>query len=318
MKFPQFSPSLWLGVFSVTCALLSTAVTALYTPPALAHAEHGHGEPQPEISKQFKAPKGMQISVAQGKAFQFLLATDSSLNIQILDEDGRPFYKIEGAAVWADVNSTAWHRARQPGGGAIPPHMKDQPPLEPKWLEVSQDGGLGWYDARLLDEEVQRFNLNLVVDGKKLAVPIAKVEPAAITGFWRPRVAQVSQAEEHLQAMIPGLSGQAIMLQRVGDSTVEVLDENGAPFIKLNDEGAWLAHEHPWAAQTGLFFAAPSQAERWVKVADGQILTYSDPRIVTPAKAKRSSKPAWVIPLRLNEQQADGKILGEMVWQKVD
>lgn len=294
-----------------------TIHTALIPSPAHAHAEHGAEGGIPTVSSKAKLPKGISLQVVKSNAYQFALATDGQQRIEILGEDKRAFLRFDGDKLYADLNATGWHRSRQPGGGPIPDRLKEAGSLEPNWILLDKQPGYGWYDPRLMNEEVAHFNLGLIADGKPLKVRIERVEPEPMTGYWRPLLTNEPEFNG-LNAMVPGLSGNAFMLSRmaVAQEEFEVLDEQGKPFLELRKDGVWLDSSHPWANKTELFHS-PGQADSpWVKVSETGTVTYSDPRLDNKPE-KTADIGNWSIPVKAKNGDKLSVLKGELKWQRI-
>lgn len=294
-----------------------TISTIALPEPAFAHAEHGTEGGIPTVSPKAKIPKGISLQVVKSNAYQFALATDGQQKIEVLGEDKRPFLRFEGDKLYADLNASGWHRSRQPGGGPLPDKIKENPNLKPNWIPLAKQTGYGWYDPRLLNEEIAHFNLALLNNGKPLNVRIERIEPEPMTGYWRPSL--INEPEfEGLLAMIPGLSGNALMLNRMGiaENEFQVLDDENKAFIELRKDGVWLDSTHKWAQASALFFNKGSQETPWVKVSETGTITYTDPRL-NQKPEKTSEVGTWSIPVKRKGGKEMNMLQGELKWQEI-
>ncbi|HEX4842439.1 MAG TPA: hypothetical protein VFV57_02115 [Limnobacter sp.] len=288
-------------------------LSVFWTSPVLAHAEHGTEGGVPTVVTPLT--KGIQLSVAKAAAYQFALSTNGQHQILVYGEDGtRPFLRLQGKKVEVDVHSTGWHRAQQPGGGAIPPALKENPNMPAKWVKLDESAAVGWYDPRLQQEDLTAFHLKISIDGKSKMLEVARVEAPEIQGFWRP---QITEELDHpaASAMIPGLSGNALMLIRQGPEAISVQDDQGRVFLRLDTEGVWLNHKHPWSGELGLFHEAASSGD-WVKVSTSNAVTYQDPRLKKNPK-DRKQVSTWRIPLAVSNLQSPLEIKGNTRWQSL-
>ena len=295
-----------------------TIYTPFHTDTALAHAEHGNEGGIPAVSPKAKLPKGISLQVVKSTAYQFALSTDGQQQIEIMGEDKRAFLRFDGNKLYADLNSTGWHRSRQPGGGPVPDRLKTKQPLKPNWVLLDQQPGYGWYDPRLLNEEMAHFNLGLRVNGKPASIRIERQEPEPMTGYWRPMLS-TDNLPDGLNAMVPGLSGNMFMLSRLTSAQAEyqVLDANGQPFIELRGDGVWLDSKHPWAARTELVYTPVTADSPWVKVSETGTITYADPRLdKKPAKASQTGQ--WAVPVRIKGGEKTSLLEGELKWQRIE
>lgn len=285
---------------------------------AMAHAEHGSEGGIPTVSPKAKLPKGISLQVVKSNAYQFALATDGQQKLEVLGEDKRPFLRFDGNKLYADVNAVGWHRSRQPGGGPVPDRLKENPQEEPNWILLEKQTGYGWYDPRLINEEVAHFNLQLLSDGKPLNVRVERVEAEPMTGYWRPTLT-TEPAFNGLNAMVPGLSGNAFLLSRLGtaQSEFQVLDDENKPFLELRKDGVWLLSTHKWANDSGLFFSAADKDSPWVKVSETGTVTYTDPRLDNKP-GKISAVGQWTIPVKRKESSDLSVLTGQLKWQRIE
>jgi hypothetical protein len=300
--------------FSFSTLLISSPFVAN---TAFAHAEHGSEGGIPTVSPKAKLPKGISLQVVKTNAYQFALATDGQQQIEILGEDKRAFLRFDGDKLYADLNATGWHRSRQPGGGPVPDRLKDNPKMKPNWVLLNKQPGYGWYDPRLIKEDVAHFNLSLLSKGKPLNVRIERIEPKPMTGYWRPLL--INEPDfTGLNAMVPGLSGNTFMLSRLGTAKGEfqVLDDQGKPFLELRKDGVWLNSMHAWANSVELFHNPGTDQSPWVKVSETGTVTYADPRLDNKPE-KTSETGSWVIPVKLKDGEQQSTLNGELKWQAI-
>lgn len=300
--------------FSFSTLIISALVP---TNLAFAHAEHGSEGGIPTVSPKAKLPKGISLQVVKTNAYQFSLATDGQQRIEVLGEDKRPFLRFDGNKLYADLNATGWHRSRQPGGGPIPDRLKDKPKQKPNWVLLDKQAGYGWYDPRLMNEEIAHFNLGMVANGKPINTRIERVQPEPMAGYWRPTLTTETEFTG-LNALIPGLSGNILLLARMGTTQEEfqVLDDQNEPFLELRNDGVWLNSTHKWAQETALFFSPGNEESPWVKVSETGTVTYSDPRL-DRKPAKISSTGTWAIPVKLKGATELNVLKGELKWQRI-
>ena len=307
--------TLGLGLAFFFSAL--TIYAPFHSEPGFAHAEHGDEGGIPAVSPKAKLPKGVSLQVVKSTAYQFALSTDGQQTIEILGEDKRAFLRFDGNKLFADLNATGWHRSRQPGGGPVPDRLKTKPAPKANWVLLDQQPGYGWYDPRLLNEEIAHFNLGMRVNGKPLKIRIERQEPAPMTGYWRPYL-RTENLPDGLNAMVPGLSGNMFMLSRLAtaENAFQVLDDQGQPFLELRGDGVWLDSKHPWAKQTELFYTPAADAD-WVKVSETGTITYAEPRL--DAKPKKASQTGeWAVPVKLKGSDKTSLLEGELKWQRIE
>jgi hypothetical protein len=316
VKTTWVKKTLGLGLAFFFSAL--TIYAPFHTQTALAHAEHGSEGGIPTVSAKAKLPKGVSLQVVKSTAYQFALSTDGQQKIEILGEDKRAFLRFDGNKLYADLNATGWHRSRQPGGGPVPDRLKQKPAPKANWVLLDQQPGYGWYDPRLLNEELAHFNLELRINGKPANVRIERQEQAPMTGYWRPTL-KTDSLPDGLNAMVPGLSGNMFMLSRLAtaESEFQVLDDKGLPFLELRDDGVWLDGNHPWAKQTELFYTLASADSPWVKVSETGTITYAEPRLDNKPKTN-SQTGRWTVPVRMKGGDKTSLLEGEMTWQRIE
>ncbi|HEY1058104.1 MAG TPA: hypothetical protein VGE55_05160 [Limnobacter sp.] len=310
---PKLRNSLLAGLIACACAQPA---------PGWAHAEHHNEGGVPTLKQTSTLPKGVDVSVVQTTAYQFALATNGQHAVDILDQRGKPFLRVRNGQVQADVNNPNWYRAQQPGGGAIPAAVKSGK-LPESWVAVQQADGIGWYDARLMDETLKAFTVKLRVDGQVHTLRVAREAEKPVTGFWQPKILAVRSTDnpalvDQLLTVIPGLSGQTVMVSILPgtEGSFEVLDEHMQAFARLGTDGALLNRQHPWSNSLGLFARAEQTADGWSEVSNSNTLAWQDPRL----KVQKPNKPgvqSWKIGLR---HQPDGAIVwidGESSWQPI-
>lgn len=284
------------SALAVALCLLPTAV--------FGHAEHGHGQAEPMVDPKFRLPAGVQLSVAKSNVHQFVVSTDGQRTVEVIDASGRPYLKIQGGKVLGDANNPALYRMVQPGGGRVPEHLKDgrsYRALHAKWTELARQTGYGWYDARLVDESAKPFQLTLRVDGRPMRVPVKWGHPNAFKGYWEPQFVQVPNSAD-FEALLPGLTSGTLSLRATASrkQDVEVLDNQGKPVIRLTDHGVFVNSQHAWASQLGLYYET-SAAAGWVKVSEGSMVTYQDPRLKAPEGSQGRQRFTWSVPVRLSQ-----------------
>ncbi|MCQ8896846.1 hypothetical protein NQT62_10435 [Limnobacter humi] len=310
---PKLRRTLLAGLMACACAQPAQG---------WAHAEHHSEGGVPTLKQASNLPKGVDVSVVQTTAYQFALATNGQHAVDILDERGKPFLRVRQGQVEADVNNPSWYRAQQPGGGAIPAAVKSGK-LPPRWTTVQQADGIGWYDARLMDETRKAFKLVVRIDGQAHTLRVAREAEKPVTGFWQPKILTVKSTDnpglaDQLLTVIPGLSGHTLMVSVLPgtEGGFEVLDNQMRAFARLGPDGALLNRQHPWSSELGLFPRPEQSAEGWSEVSNSNTLAWQDPRL----KVQQPGKPGvqrWTIPLR---HQPDGAIVwieGESSWQKI-
>lgn len=308
---------MWVWISSLLLAALASSQQAW------AHAEHGMGEPVPQLTSSKLLPKGVSLEVVKTTAFQFSLATDGKQSVEVLSDEGEAFIQIQQAQVRANTNSAYWYRAQQPGGGAVPERLKDGEhyrKLPAAWTSIAGQAGFGWYDARLLDENLKRFTLKLRINNQTIALPIERKAVAAFQGYWSNQL-QGADEQLGLHALIPGLTGGAIALRRSldGPDTLEVLDTRARAFLRSTADGFWVDTSHPWFKKLGLFVDSQRPITRadwgseWVKASNSSLLTYQDPRLQGQGKPAPAPQ-AWRIPVRLSGKAQQAHFSGNTVW----
>lgn len=301
--------------FFISTLLISTS---LHLPSALAHAEHGNEGGVPTISSKSKVPPGVSLQVVKSNAYQFALSTDGQQQVEIMGEDSRPFLRFKGNELYVDLNAKGWHRSRQPGGGPLPDRLKTKVRLKPNWVLLDKQTGYGWFDPRLMREDLPHFKLRMIVNGKPWAVTVERVEPEPMTGYWRPLLSS-NIMMEGLNAMVPGLSGNAFMLSRLLNEEAEfqVLDDAQRPFLELRSDGVWLDSQHPWASKLDLFYNPGTTAAPWVRISESGTVTYAEPRLSRkPANTREIG--TWSVPVKKKDSSIVVVLQGEHHWQQIE
>lgn len=308
---------LWFSRLAV--GLLLMACLTLFHNASRAHAEHGAGEPVPQIAKGTKLPKGINLEVVKSNAYQFSLATDGNQKVEIIGEEGVAFLRIDKSKVYANLSSPSWFRAQQPGGGAIPPSLKDGDAfkkLPPNWKEVAEHSGYGWYDPRLLQEDKERFKLKLSINGKLNEVSVVRVAVPGFKGYWTSTISKEPVFEE-LTVLMPGLSTGAISVRRdlKAKQNYEILDDRQLPFVQLTAEGCWVNVQHPWFEKSGLFVkkGEAANAKGWVKASSSGLITYQDPRLHVKDGEPKTTRQ-WKITIRVTGSDKVDTVEGDTRW----
>lgn len=284
-----------------------------------AHAEHGAGEPIPQVAKDTKLPKGVSLEVVKSNAYQFSLATDGNQKVEVIGEEGTAFLRIEKSKVFANLHSPSWFRAQQPGGGAIPPSLKEGSTfkkLPPNWKEVAEHSGYGWYDPRLLQEDTQKFKLKLSINGKVREIPVVRVAAPGFQGYWTSTITK-EPAFDEITVLIPGLSSGALSVRRdtKAKQNYEILDDRQLPFIQLNAEGCWVNVQHPWFEKSGLFVKKSEavSSKGWARASTSGLITFQDPRL--HVKDGEPKKPRhWKITVRVIGTEKMDTVEGDTEW----
>ncbi|MDX1667924.1 MAG: hypothetical protein R3194_00770 [Limnobacter sp.] len=238
----------------------------------------------PTIEGNDKLPEGISVSALKTNAWQFALAAKPGQNVEILDDNLKPFIRIQEGKVQANTRAAAWHRAQLPGGGRVPDILKNED-LPDKWLDIAEQTGYGWYDKRLLDEDNTHFTLPIRVDGTVYKLDVVRREADKPEGFWKARVT-AEPSWTWLSTISSGSSGQALMLSLLGPDAqpVEIMDANDQAFIRLQKDGVWVDASHEWADQLALNIDQAPGQEQWVQVANSPRFLYTDPRLALPEK----------------------------------
>ena len=121
----------------------------LATAPTLALA---HG-PEAKAVKARLAPlsdtlEGINAQVQTTVAPQLVVANDSPRTLEIFDQEGRVFLRINEQGVLADLASPAWYRSQTAARGVPIPEGASQD-AEPRWALVHKEPNWGWFDPRL-------------------------------------------------------------------------------------------------------------------------------------------------------------------------
>lgn len=243
---------------------------------------HGgsHGDTKggvPTLGSTDHLPKGVKMSIVKTNAEQFVLATDGQQTVEVLDENLKPFIRINQGKVQANLASQAWHRAQMPGGGLVPDAIKNKA-MAAKWVDVANQDGYGWYDKRLIDEQNTHFSVALKINGKITKLDVIRQAPEPLKGYWKAQVTEEPQWP-WLSTILAGKSGQAVMLS-LNKSTkheIEILDHQEKPFLRIGPDGTFVNNTHPWFE---LINVKASTGQGWVRVNESSRVHYTDPRLM--------------------------------------
>ena len=302
---------------------LAALLFGLVSPPLWAHWGARN-----DLRADLDAPRmpGVTVELHQDHfAPQLVLSNRSGQVLEILDEQGRAFVRIGPQGVSADHAADAFYKTLTPVGMRSPPGALS---ATPRWKMVAKEPAYGWFDARLAYAEMEIPPALLTatqvtpLGGWRIPVRLGG-KPMAFTGRFLYQPAPTGTATAVLRspaALAPGLqitlipgAVPAFLLHNRSSQTVQVLDPQGRPFIRVGADGAWADFSHPMTRRAVSRTGADTG---WLRLSADPVLTWLDDRAAWPGPAPKAGEPAiksWALPLRWGSKPLG--VQGETRWQ---
>ena len=296
----------------------------LVTAPTLALA---HG-PEAKAVKARLAPlsatlDGVNAQVQTTVAPQLVVANDSPRTLEILDQEGRVFLRINEQGVLADLASPAWYRSQTAARGVPIPEGASQD-AEPRWALVHKEPNWGWFDPRLRTDEIDvphdmehagtpgaisQWSVPVRFDGEESTLAGEfRYEPLPPGAFQSRLTSDPEPVKGVTVGQAPG-TVPAVHIHNQSGKPVVVADAAGRAHLRIGPGGSFInANQAPGEPQ-------------WVKVAGGSRYTWTEPRATygdlwppeTVSRAGRRAQVAtWSLPVTV-----DGKpvaVKGVVDW----
>lgn len=296
----------------------------LATAPTLALA---HG-PEAKAVKARLAPlsatlDGVNAQVQTTVAPQLVVANDSPRTLEILDQEGRVFLRINEQGVLADLASPAWYRSQTAARGVPIPEGASQD-AEPRWALVHKEPNWGWFDPRLRTDEIDVPH-DMEHAGTPGAISQWSVpvrfggEESTLAGEFRYEPLPPGAFQSRLTSDPEPVKGVTVGLAPGTVPAVHIHNQSGKPVVVADAAG----RAHLRIGPGGSFInanQAPGEPQ-WVKVAGGSRYTWTEPRATygdlwppeTVSRAGRRAQVAtWSLPVTV-----DGKpvaVKGVVDW----
>lgn len=273
-----------------------------------------HGNPDENWRAVAEQPAAdtLQVQVLNsplGK--QLIVANTGSQLLEIFGSGGRPFLQIGPEGVSADFAAPDWYRTQNPGKRQLPPGVTDN--ASPDWKPVSRETSWGWYDSRLgaVDQHAAkpRWSIPATLDGQPLALTGHLVSMSAARTLFQPRITQKASLSKVKSKIVPDVT-PALLLEYHGDNTLVVVDEDGAPLLRLNRSGVYANTLSESWRRLGRA-AQNNRDEGWARIASTPCYTWPDARLKRGDKATGNH---WQIPV--TEDGQDYVISGD--WASIE
>lgn len=287
----------------------------------------GDNAVQAELGEQDAIWQHMTVQVRHSLAPQILIANHGQQTLEILDQNGVAFVRIEPQGVFANVTAAAWYNTYSTAGLSVPKKARD-PDTPPQWQQVSEQSQWGWFDPRLASTDVppppgaQTQHVSQTFAAWQIPARIDGA-PVSLRGHYRYTPPQTRSRQARLRnenlaqngigvQLIPG-PVDAFMLQNHTDQSVTVMGYAGEPFLKIGPDAVQANLSSPTWREWGrvsLSADSPDEQVSWQRVAGGSTFTWLDPR--TQITDEQAAASQWQIPVQVGEQSL--ALAGESRW----
>ncbi len=305
-------------------------------PSAFAHADHP-STIVPLFNNLSQLPSGVTLSIVKSVDHQLVMRNTSTHTVEVLDDSGRAFIRVEPQGAYVDVNAVALYRTQGPIGSKVPDRIADGKAAA-DWKKVSEPSEFGWFDERIRIKDLEdadprslkshakpytspsgqhlvslgTFMIPVRIDGQPLRLRGNKILAPEPTGLWQQQLLKEPDWPE-VSVIVATGGAPAVILKNESPREVTVMDDAHQPLLRISSAGAYGNTSHPWWPRLNIagsgsgdpLDAGQTQStERWVKDSDGNQLPWVDPRLRTfdsPLSQTNTAKPgtqeAWSIPL---------------------
>lgn len=294
--------------------LAAIVLLSLFCHHAWGHAAHG-GERRATLDPLPASLHGITVQLAETLGTQLVVDNKTSTPLIVMAEDGKPFLRIQANRVEANVRHQTWLDSYYPGGL---PHREviDEAGDQPIWRVARSTSHWGWFDARLKPDAAKSDTWRIPVRfGKTEAVISGKFVSAIANGLWQASWQQAPKLPTGISVML--IPGQpfGVMLTNKTNKTVEVLDEQQRPFLRLSTKGTFAnTHSRLWQETAVQLALRQEQAQAWQKISDAPRFTWVEPRTLPETGTSLNHAKKWTITLLI-----DGKtttLMGVSRWVK--
>ncbi|MBQ0714471.1 MAG: hypothetical protein KBT61_02630 [Paraperlucidibaca sp.] len=294
--------------------LAAVVLTSLISSTAWSHAAHNEDR-RASIDPLPNALKGVTVQLVETLGAQLVIDNKTAKPLVILANDGKPFLRVSSAGVDANVRHQTWLDSYLPGGL---PHRKtiDGEGDKADWRMVRKTSHWGWFDERLKVENAKGDSWRIPVRyGDVDAVISGKFVAALANGLWQSSWQSAPKLPKGVSILL--IPGQpfGLMLSNSSRQTVEVLDDQKQPFLRLNAKGTFAnTHSALWQKTAVQSSLRQAQAQAWQKISATPRYTWVEPRTLPAAGASTKAVQRWNITLLI-----DGKatvLNGQSRWVK--
>lgn len=268
--------------------------------------------------------KGLTVQLHQDLiAPQLAVSNRTGKLLEVLDDDGRVFLRLGPKEASGDVKALAFHLSRGTAGADLRPSMLSK---TPQWQRLGKEPAYGWFDPRIATEKleipygIQSVGRSTPFGEWRIAARLGG-EPLSIGGIFLYEPPPAGQVQSRLlssAAPAPGVSVSLtprpvpmIFVSNSGKLPLNLLDENGRPWLRIGPDGVWAdAGSAFWRGMGG------TGGKGWQKLSAASSHAWADPRTAWRGAAPASSSPqtlkAWQLPMRLGDQAL--LVKGAAVW----
>lgn len=316
-------------------ALVLCATPLLVPPAAVAHRDPTLAVRLTEISPV--QPDGVTIDVLDSELSYLVLDNASDEPVHALDPDGQPFLQVSSDGVYGDLGSAYL--------GASPRAVKAGAEVElpccpyGDWVRLSPEQTWIWPDPRLDpplrdDAGTDSRGLGELTSTEPLATWEVEFRGGggefAVSGVVERKqvgevVTTVTEAPAGLDVSLIEARPPQMRVAVPAGRTLEILDDEGEPLVKVDDQGAFArADSVEYAAHLRAVRLPEEHSSGWVPVvgsAPGRV-TWADLRLDysadLPAQGTKGEGLVineWQIPVRIDGKHA--VISGQSDWTSV-
>jgi hypothetical protein len=283
--------------------------------------------------------EGLTVQVASSVTTQLVLENATGEVVEVLDDDGRAFLRLDGERVEANFDVASWYRSNDPFGQVDVPATALDDRITDDWRQVAMGPSWGWFDHRLHDgsrsvpgpsegggDILDRWVVPLLVGTRP-------VEVRGVVAFRPP----VGTYEAVISRQAAGLVGQvvngpapALSVEHLDTGIHVLLGVYGEPFLRFSPEGVEANLVSPtWHQVARAMSSVPLPAELsgtsqlpvWERIAPGRRFTWIDPRLSIPLAAPddpsfATSVASWSVPVQPEgaPAEATSDLKGEIRW----
>jgi hypothetical protein len=312
---------------SLGWTLLLAAVLA----PLAALAHGGDSRVRPVLGDLPPELAGVRVEVHRTVAPQLVLHNPTGHTIEVLDPEGVAFLRVGPRGTEGNLAARAWYTTYGPG--MKPPETLDA--SAPRWVRARAEPTFGWFEPRIDASDIVvppplaqagrpadlgRFEIPLHVDGRPIVLAGSfRFEPAP-SGAYAPKLTSPADLAPGVRVrLLPGRNA-GLFVESSSPHVLTVLDEAGAPFLRIGPEGvdanvASAAWRRSGRGTVDAVTAAGGTAA-WRRVSSSPRFGWIDPRAGHAKDAVPSDCDAtetWQVPMQLGDRPLH--VTGEVAWR---
>lgn len=276
-------------------------------------------------------PAEVIVQAQAGIATQLVASNPTATVLEVLDSTSRPFLRLSGAGVFADLEAAEFFTTSNPNG-VVPPGSGGGGPA--RWVQISAGASWGWYDHRLHPELTSApadptraarlidFQVPIRYGDARFAIR-GQVQFQPLLGAF-----QVTADPAPPGLMVQALPGKlpGVFLANPQLVPMTVLGRDGEPFLRFGAAGVEVnerSRTHVEDRQARGIPVEPPQPEPAFRLVDpgGSTYTWLDSRLrypddLPPEPALRAATPTvlqqWAVPVQLAAGAAE--LTGAVSW----